>query len=325
MFRFRNIPPMYFLKRFNIKYYMFNKKRIILLIIIAALCVAVPVMAVFTRKKNGVNAEGMQVITLWQIDGFEGGKGSRTQYLTKKAEKIFKGQNKYLHVDTLTADAARENLAAGTVPDIISCSPTFYGAESFVNHNYGDFKIWCNGAYCYLTLDENSNFDDINANNTVINVGKDNLSQVVGVIEGLYGVEYDATTNAYLKLLNGKYKYLLGTQRDVFRLITRGVNFKISAVTSFNDLYQGFCVTTKDAEKLNTCKSFVEYVCMHNDDINAVGLFSGGMGECEGNLLPLKNLKHTYELKALCGKDYLESLRSFAQSGELNKLKSLLK
>ncbi|MDE6790347.1 MAG: hypothetical protein K2J61_01365, partial [Clostridia bacterium] len=60
---------------------------IILLAITVALFISVPVMAAVRNRKASAEDEGqMQHITEWQIDGFEGGKGSRSQYLQKTAE-----------------------------------------------------------------------------------------------------------------------------------------------------------------------------------------------------------------------------------------------
>ena len=308
----------------TISYCMPKKKSLILVAIIILLIIAVPLLAVFNRKSAA--AEGLQTksISVWQIDGFEGGRGSRSQYLQNLGDKCFKDNKVYVTVTSISADAARLNLQQGKIPDIISYPAGFYGIENFINKKDFVYKNWCRGGYCFLTLDESSAFNDITAENTVINAGKDNLASVAALFCGVGGAVTEEPTNAYLKLLNGKCKYLLGTQRDIFRLKTRNVSFSVKPVTQFNDLYQNISVLTNDNAKYEICKSYINYLLSHND-VAKLGLFYGDDKGIEEELRPLSGVEFETVLNYPCGKAYVDEIKTAAQSGDLNKIKNLLK
>lgn len=296
-----------------------------MLIIIVLLFIAVPLLAIMKNAKETVQADQMQVITLWQIDGFEGGKGSRANYLGDKAKKLFNKDNKYLNVITLTAEAAEANISDGKLPDMISYPPTFNAHLNSINRKDFAYKTWCYGSYCILTLQENADFSDVNGSNLIVNEGKDNLTNVAAALCGFAGAKTDVPTNAYLQLINGKYKYLFGTQRDVFRLKTRGAAFSVKKVTEFNDLYQNISVLTKNNERYETCKRFVEYITESNSDVERIGLFSKNAQKYDDELKLLQDNTVDYALSAPCGENFIAGLKSAAANNDVNKIKNLLK
>ena len=89
-------------------------------------------MAAFVNYADGEEDDALQVLTLWQIDSFVGGRGSRAEYLRSLAQDFAKSANVYIEVTALSSDAARTNISAGVVPDIISYGAGFYGIESLV-------------------------------------------------------------------------------------------------------------------------------------------------------------------------------------------------
>lgn len=303
---------------------MFTKKRVVLLIVIALLCIAVPIMATAVNAQDSRQKDEMQVLRLWQIDGFEGGKGSRAQYLIDKSIKLFDGQNVYLNVISLSAEAAEENLKRGELPDMISCAPTFNAHVNYVNTTDFAFKTWCYGCYCLLSLGDSANFDDANAQNTVVNAGKDNLSQAAAVSCGLGGAAMEMPTNAYLQLLSGKFKYLLGTQRDIYRLKTRGETFSVKQITQFNDLYQNISILTKDGKRYETCKRFAEYITVNNSDIDKIGLLSEKVSYSD-EMSAIKANQFECALKSPCSDEFLSQIKDAATANDANKIKNLLK
>lgn len=303
---------------------MLTKKRAILLAIIVALFIIVPIMSC-SKRNNGVQAEEMQAITLWQIDGFEGGKGSRAQYLADKWAKLFDGKQKYLNVLSLNEDSAKANIENGVLPDMISYAPTFNAHLNYINSTEFAYKTWCYGSYFILTLQDSAQFTDIQASNTVINRGKSNLYDVASVLYGINGAASESPTNAYLQLINGKYKYLFGTQRDIFRLKTRGVSFSIKQVTQFNDLYQNISILTTNAGKYATCKKFAEYIRKNNADINKLGLFSENAQNEGDELNGLGLTPFESELRSPCSADFISQLKSAAAVNDVNKIKNQLK
>lgn len=296
--------------------------RILLIVLMVIIAVAVPVM----YSLNSVKAEesnGAEYITVWQIDGFEGGKGSRKQFIANIAQKLFEGKKVYFTVHSLTADSARENIGRGNVPDAISYPSGFYGIENLVNTQDFNSKVWCHGCYCLLTLDTNSDFSDVNTKNTIINIGKDNLSSVCTVLIGLNGGATAEPTNAYLQLLNGKYKYMLGTQRDIYRLETRKAVYTVKAVSEFNDLFQNFSILTRDSKKYAICKDLIEELA--KSDVSSLGLFGNGAFEPAEQLRQLKFNGAEYTIRGLCSKSYTDELITSAKNGDVKNLKSILR
>ena len=303
---------------------MFTKKRIVLLILIAILIIAVPIMAAAAKVDSGNTKADMQVLTLWQIDGFEGGKGSRTQYLADKADKLFEGKSVYLNVVSLSSTAAKKNIDSGILPDMISCAPTFNAHLKYINTKDFVIKTWCYGSYCILTLGENAQFDDVNAQNTVINSGKENLAKAAAVLCGLQDAQMENSTNAYLQLLNGKYKYLFGTQRDVYRLKTREQVFSVVQVTQFNDLYQNISILTRDTKRYETCRDFAEYIELNCSDVDKIGMLSDKSSYTD-EMAQLKKVEYEYFVKYPCNDLHLSQITDAAINNDVNAIKNLIK
>jgi hypothetical protein len=301
------------------------KRRVAALFVLVIICVTVPIMAAVGGKESVKSEEQLNCLTLWQVDGFEGGKGSRASFLTKTTQNCFDGQSTYVTVTTLSADAVRENLAAGNIPDMISYNAGFYGLESFINAQDYVYKTWCRGGYCIIAVDENADFSDVNSQNTVINSGKDNLSEVVALFCGLEDALMLPPTGAYVQVLSGKYKYLLGTQRDVFRFRARNKEIKIKVVGEFNDLYQNISVLTKDKAKYSLCKQFVSYLLENNKGVEELGLFSDGNNLYTDNLHSFENISINYKIQGVVSKEYLTNLKDAVKKKDINLVKNLLK
>lgn len=79
-------------------------------------------------KSNKVNAP--IVLTVWQIDMFEGGKGSRKDCVLRVAKAYEKTQKSlYMSVIEQTVEGAEQKLSQGIKPDLISFSPGLDGVE----------------------------------------------------------------------------------------------------------------------------------------------------------------------------------------------------
>ena len=61
-----------------------------------------------------------------------------------------------------------------------------------------------------------------------------------------------------MRFLSGKYKYLLGTQRDVCRFASRGVNVYCRPLGEFSDLYQYIGVLTDDEALKGICEDYID-------------------------------------------------------------------
>lgn len=278
--------------------------------------IAVPCMALTKSDKSVAENGNKPLLTVWQIDSFEGGRGSRADYLNSLGKQFSQKYNYYVTVTSLSADAVRYNLENGIMPDAISYGAGAYGLEAYVN----SYKCWCYGGYCLLTL--NGDFSDVSVGNTVINEGKDNLASACALLTGLSGAGIEKPTLAYVNLINGTYKYLLGTQRDIFRLKTRQVQFKVKPITEFNDLYQNISVISS-GERGKCVNDFIDFVIGQSDNVSKIGLFADGV-KYDDEMRAMQNLSYANKITSPISKSAYDNLLNVIKSNDINKLKSLL-
>ena len=240
--------------------------------------------------------------------------------MQKKGNAFSKEYGAYVTVTALSAEAAVLNLENGNIPDLISYGAGICGLESYI----GSFTTWCHGGYCLLAVDANADFTNVNAENTVINSGKNNYTSAAAMFYGLQNAEYEKPSGAYVKLINGDYKYLLGTQRDIFRLKTRGVGFTVKPVTEFNDLYQNISVVDKSAN-FSVAQRFVGYLMSHRDDVNKLGLMTESSGLYDDEMKVMEGLDYECKVVAPVNKQTKERLENIIAQSDINMLKNLLK
>jgi ABC-type glycerol-3-phosphate transport system substrate-binding protein len=214
------------------------------------------------------------IITVWQVDSFEGGVGSRKNFLLKIAreyEKKYKGL--FIMVMNYTANGVKENLDKGIYPDLIS----FGGgtevkgfSEINIATSFGGGKVdgktyaaaWCRGGYALIYNPNLTDGKDERIENLLVSQGEYNLPLVALIEEGVIAnnIEVKKPMDAYIKFVSGKTPYMLGTQRDIMRLNTRGMDAGIIPLTQFNDLVQYAVVTSKEQIKRYYAEKFLEFL-----------------------------------------------------------------
>lgn len=285
------------------------------------LCIAVFIIFLcLTVKDKKVDAvQEKNVLTVWQIDSFEGGRGSRADFIQKIGKDFSDKNSCYVSVVSLSEDAAVLNLKEGNIPDIISYGAGISGLENHIS----SYKTWCHGGYCVLTVDANADFSDINSENVIINEGKGNLVSAAALFCGLQGAATEKPTAAYVKLINGGYKYLLGTQRDIYRLKTRGVSFAVKPVRQFNDLYQNISVVT-ESKNAKSALNFIDYLMSRTNEVINLGLLSENT-VYDDEMKIMQGISYEYKLTAPVSADTKNQLQNLISAGDINMLKNLLK
>lgn len=222
-----------------------------LLLLAAAVIVFVP--------QKSEKAEARTVVRVWNIDTFEGGKGSRTAFLKSVAREL-KGEAYYL-VTSYTLEGALSAFAEGDAPDVLSFGVGLSEfaerllplKREFAGGELGGKTLaypWCMGGYYLFSL---TDFEG--EGRTALSVGGENLPAVAARLEGISGEETESVA-AYTGFLSGKYRYLLGTQRDVCRFQARGAIVQARPLTKYCDLYQYIGILS--AEKREASLAFVE-------------------------------------------------------------------
>lgn len=212
------------------------------------------------------------IISMWQIDSFEGGIGSRKQFLLKVARSFEKKHNGVLiMVTNLSKEGAEENFKNGVFPDLIS-----YGngvnvqnvSEISVSNTVKGGQIgdktyataWCRGGYVLIT---NPNLSKGGDEKTLLVSKSDYTLPLMGLLENeVLGdtIEIMSPMDAYVKFVSGKVKRFLGTQRDINRLKTRGMEVEVTPLEKYNDLYQYVSITSSDQLKRYYAEQFINYL-----------------------------------------------------------------
>ena len=230
------------------------------------------------------------IISIWQVDSFEGGIGSRKQFISRVAKKFEKKHDGLLVlVSDYTADGVLENLKNGIFPDVISFGmgtevSGFSELNLSVNFNGGkvgdkQYAIpWCRGGYALfgnpqLIEDITDEFDTLSVSHNGVTEPFISLIEE-GVLVKDFTVK--KPLDNYVDFLSGKSKVMLGTQRDLARFNARGFEVLIKPLTKFNDLYQYAIITSKDQTKKALAQEFLEFLISFEvqKELYSIGMFS---------------------------------------------------
>ncbi len=259
------------------------------------------------------------VVRVWNVDTFEGGTGSRTSFLRRVARKVEKERDVYYLVTSYTAEGAEDAFGKGEAPDMISfgIGLSCFAEKSlplpyaFAGGTLGGDTLaypWCRGSYYLFSL---GGFEE--EGELVISEGGSNLARICALLEGMTG-ETEESTAAYTAFLGGKYRYLLGTQRDVCRFRTRGVEAQSTPLTEYNDLYQYISVLS--AEKREDCLALLDELLSESVQSSLA----------EIGMLPVKGDESRRTPSVFSDAAALQNLRLFAEGEEgAKKLDKFLK
>ena len=240
--------------------------------LLCLLCLGIAVAAclypVFA-KERGEEKGGTEILRVWQIDSFEGGRGSRASFLNGVARLYEKEGDRLVLVTAHTPESAENAVLEGHIPDVVSYGPGVGFVADLARPLAGlDFSAgrlggetvaypWCRGGYFLLTGE--GDFTDVTPQNTVLSVGRGACVEAAAASEGYVGdFSTEPSVQAYVDLIGGKYRYMIGTQRDVWRLRTRGYPFSAKPLTAFCDLYQYVSVCAEDGPRYAAALEFVD-------------------------------------------------------------------
>jgi len=312
--------------------------------IIAFAIIAFTVLSFFSCEEPSESGYG-GILRLWNIDCFEGGKGSRANFLKSAAaafEKAHKGV--YIMISTISRSGYSYGLEGGNKPDMVSFG---IGADfsSYVQklsgYNFSGGKIgggqyaypWCRGGYVLYSFTDD--FLDVSPENTVVSEGVNNIPSAALALSGLKGdFTFKTSTAAYVELLGGKYKYMLGTQRDYFRFAARGKTVYGKALNDYNDLYQYIAVLNSNEKVYSICVEFINYLLSEKvqkniGDIGMISDVSACYTPADGALYELQHASFSYTLSAFTGEAALNEIKTLSNKslalGETKNLKKYLK
>ena len=297
------------------------------------------------QKEFKLPNEYKGIITLWHVDGFEGGKGSRKQFLLKVA-RDFEKKNAGVLVMVInhTFTSVKENIDKGVYPDLISFSngveikqlESINTKRSVASAKIGD-KIyataWCRGGYVLI---KNPNAKE--QENSPLIVSQNEFTQPLTAML-LEGLEFDEINvykpmDSYVKFTENKNAYFLGTQRDIVRLANRGMQVEISPLNAFNDLYQYVALTSRDANKKVYAKRFIDYLVSDSvqKQLDKISMFSPyiKVNYDDENLSKMQQNNKFLSISAYLHKEQLKQLQEISilavkgNQNSINKIKNML-
>ncbi len=275
--------------------------------VITALITAVVVVVCpfFLKNKVTENKTKTAVITIWQVDSFEGGKGSRSNFLRNVASAFSKhNKNVTFLVSSYTLEGVKSALSKGVTPDLIS-----YGGCSINLENLAekiDFKVQDGGELsknkryavsflkgCYFKIQKGSGKGSV-----ILSKGEFTSPEIAGLFAGVNGSEYHLLSpiKAYNLFAVKKDAVMIGTQRDVIRLINNEQEFTLTPISQYCDLFQYISLTAKgDSEKFYA-REFINYLLssevqnkltsLNMFSINSSGLYLGDSYFENSEILP---------------------------------------
>ena len=291
------------------------------------------------EEKLKIASDYKGIITMWQIDGFEGGSGSRKQFLLSQARE-FEKQNEGVLVMVInhTFISAEQSLAQGVYPDVISYSNgiNIKNAKPLTTKKVaGGGKVgekvyataWCRGGYVLI---KNLDLEGKDETPLIVSKGQNTQPILAMMLEGLEfeNIEVLSPMDAYTKFTLGKNAFMLGTQRDVVRLTNRGANFSATPLTNFNDLYQYVSITASDSNKSIIAKRFIDYLLSDKvqerlNKINMLSPYKNVSFDIE-NLNLMQNIRDFSTISAFNTKEVLTEIHTMSMlaiKGDKNAIK----
>ena len=250
-------------------------------LVLGCICLLVCIFYPFVKvedKNLSSNSGYKAIITVWQIDSFEGGVGSRTSFLRNVTSEYHKKNKDVLFlVVSHTVSSATLAIQQGKIPDVISygnCGLDLAG----IAKNMGTTKDtdggvvngkryaypWLKGYYFYITH-KNSNKNKVDKTFVVENETYSGALALIGENTSVKNAVFMQSKECLVNFKSNKNSALVGTQRDIVRLRSQEVLFDAVPISNFCDLYQYASITTKSDSKVSYCQSFIEYLI--SDDV----------------------------------------------------------
>ncbi len=253
-------------------------------LLFAAFLAAAPFALEAAFLPKAYEAEAVGVLVVWHIDSFEGGKGSRRAFLEKTAAS-FEAAHEGLYVSIInhTNASAETSVQAGNVPDVISfgtgLSVAADIAKPLKTHKNGCFfnSGALGGTACFYPYAYGMYLKFTRSGEgSVVSRGADNFSRFALLLAGVAADEELPPSEACARFASGKAGVLYGTQRDVYRLSGKNVEYSVEPLGTFTDLVQYVAATSLSDARLAAAKEFCEYLI--SDEVQRrlaeIGLFS---------------------------------------------------
>ena len=261
---------MLFWRRKVIYFIMKKAKRAISFVaLVVALAFTPLVASAKTRKETEFPLKPEEysgILRLWHVETFEGGVGSRADFLTRRAIE-FGRKGLHVLVSVHTAESAATAISEGERPDLVS----FGAGADFVAPLAKSFSLtvngkrlnehaypWARGGYfLFRKAGDTSPIKTLTVSDGGSNIPLGAVYRSRLAYEKLETVK---STDAYLKLVTGRTDALIGTQRDIRRFAVRNFAYDATPLNAYCDLYQYISVTADNETDFKAAVDFARFL-----------------------------------------------------------------
>ena len=302
------------------------KKPIKIITWLILICILCLIVVIPKNSSNALNNDKSYkaVLSIWQIDCFEGGKGSRTAFLRSVSTSFSK---KYEGVLTLltshTVDSAKKALSEGKIPDIISIGITGVDFSQYqkevgnltvegggILNKKRYFVPWAKGGYFKIKRG--------NGKDVIISEGNYNSALIAFALSKYKQKEYKIykQVDAFNCFLSNKNSTLIGTHRDVVRIRNNQIDCDIEPLGNYCDLYQYAIITSK--ENAHYSRLFIDYLLSNavQDKLSNISMLSTvkvGLYTDDEIFTKIENQKINYTISPFMDTVTIEKLKEIAK------------
>ena len=315
---------------------------IISLIIIIVLLFISPFIKSNNKPLYKENSGYKAIIQIWNLDTFEGGVGSRTSFLRQVAKEYSnKHSNILFLVTSHSISSATTLIEKGEYPDIISygggslnlknLAINLNGFEQNDGGKEGKFRYmlaWSKGGYLAVKHKSTNKVSKV-----IVSEGEYNSASVAKLFSEYadYNSEVLVPSEAYLSFVTDKNSVLIGTQRDVFRLKSRELEFDSTPIYDYCDLFHYLSVINTNQEKNSYSLGFVNYLMSEKvqQSLYKIGMLSPNFSvpyDDNEHLKNLQNKKPVYTISPYADKDAINEIKRVSfSSNKINNIINLIK
>ncbi len=288
------------------------------------LSVVIMIIAPFFRgghKEQTV--ENGAILSVWQIDSFSGGYGSRTTFLRKVLLGFTKNNPSVsVLVAEHTPSSAQALIDKGVLPNVISYGPCslelqghalklskkgFLGGE--VNGDIYALPFLRGG---YFVIEKGGGASEV-----IIPQKEYSSNEVACLFSGITASEYKLmeSEEAFLLFLRSDKATMIGCQREIVRLTARNEDFTYKVIEGYSDLYQYLSITKED--NFDQSKKLVDYLISSAvqsklQDIKMFSVSEENRYYNDGCFSDFEKAKITNTLSAFSTKSHLKALKESA-------------
>ncbi|MBQ7307597.1 MAG: hypothetical protein IJW82_03620 [Clostridia bacterium] len=241
---------------------------------------------ILIKKVGDREQKDYKIVELWNIDTFEGGSFSRTNFLEKRAIEFEKENNGiFFIIKNYTVEQAINKINENQKPDMISYGMGFGEYIKNIvlplidNNNvrkdllkYGKINDtlfalpYMLGGYSLIANNNNQENLIKDINNQKIYISQNNYVDMKKVLNKKNLTNFEeiqiSTYDMYQDYIKEKYNIILGTQRDVYRCYNRNKNQSFNSeflfLEGYSDLVQFLSIL--EDKNFEICGKFIKFL-----------------------------------------------------------------